>query len=161
MPSLCFVLCLNYKILFNIIIVYANCSSAISCKNKVSKTKLLVIILVLSFFNIRREKFNLTFINELTELLKRKRRAKDDNDLNQLAISCHSLGEYYNEQCDYETALKNFEEAAAAQKTSGSSNIDLGKSHRMIGEMYMLLGDFAKSLKHEQIYLGNVTVTPQ
>lgn len=106
--------------------------------------------------SIPREKLNLTFIYAFIELLKRKRRAKDDKDLNQLAIACHNLGEYYNEQSDYENALKNFEEAAAAHKSIGSSNVDLGKSHRMIGEMCMLLGDFEKSLKHEQIYLGNV-----
>lgn len=86
--------------------------------------------------------------------MKKKRRAQDDNDF-QLAIACHNLGEYYNEQGDYENALKHFKEAATAHKSNGSSNIDLGKSHRMIGEMYMLLGDFEKSLKHEQIYLGN------
>lgn len=95
-------------------------------------------------------------INEFVELLKRKHRAKEDNDLNQLATACHNLGEYYHDQSDYENALKNFEEAAALHKSNGSSNLELGKSHRMIGEMYMLLGDFGKSLQHEQIYLGNV-----
>lgn len=88
------------------------------------------------------------------ELLKKKRRARDDNDLTQLASACQNLGEYYHEQSDFENALKNFEEAAAAHKSNGSTNMDIGKSHRMIGEMCMLLGDFEKSLKHEQIYLG-------
>lgn len=117
-----------------------------------------IIIIFVQFLNPAGKEVKLTFINEFVELLKRKRRAKDDNDFNQLAIACHNLGEYYNDHTDYENALKNFQEAAAAHKSSGSSDIiELGRSHRMIGEMYMLLGDFEKSLKHEQIYLGNVT----
>lgn len=109
-----------------------------------------------------RQRFDTTYcfcFVEFSELLKKKRRATDENDLNQLAITCRSLGEYYHERADYQKALKNFEDEAAAHKSNGSSSMDLGKSHRMIGEMHMLLGDFEKAFKHELSYLGMFSVS--
>lgn len=62
------------------------------------------------------------------------------------------MGGYYNEKGLYELALSEFKDEAETYEKL-DKKMDKAKSHRMIGEMYMLIGEFNKALQNEMIYL--------
>lgn len=86
------------------------------------------------------------------ELLAKKRKAVQEKNDQQIATSCHNLGNFYHESGQYDKALQEYRAEAEKWKNSGI-RIKYGIAHRMIGEMLMLLGDVNQSLKHEQQYL--------
>lgn len=88
------------------------------------------------------------------ELLRKKRRAIADNNIQQLAVTCNSLGDHYHENQQYENALDAYTEEARSYERL-KKPMDKARAHRMIGEIYMLLENFDDALKHEKIYLGN------
>lgn len=89
----------------------------------------------------------------LLELIRKKQRAVVDNNANQLAAACKSLGDWYHENQQYEKALDCYKEEAKAYESLGK-RFEKSRAHRMIGEMYMLLENFDEALKHELIYLS-------
>ena len=86
--------------------------------------------------------------------MKKKRRALDDCNLQNIAETSLNLGNFYHENRQYEKALIEYKDEAKAYKNLGKE-LDEAKSHRMIGEMHMLLGEFEEALNHEKIYLSN------
>lgn len=90
-----------------------------------------------------------------SELIRKKQRAIIDDNANQLATACKSLGDWYHENQQYEKALDCYKEEADAYGTLGK-RFEKSKAHRMIGEMYMLLENFDEALKHELIYLSKL-----
>lgn len=95
------------------------------------------------------------FFCSLTELLNKKRKALllEDGNLQQLATASKNLAAYYNEKGLYEEALYEFKDEANTYEQLGNK-IEKAKSYRMIGEMYMLMGEFTKALQNEMIYLN-------
>lgn len=85
--------------------------------------------------------------------MRKKHRALADNNKSQLALACHHLGDWYQENQEFENALNSYREEAAAYDDLGKP-MERARAHRMIGEMYMLLENFEKALEHELIYLS-------
>ncbi|XP_059614206.1 tonsoku-like protein [Phlebotomus argentipes] len=86
------------------------------------------------------------------KLLAKKRKATQEKNVQQIATSCHNLGNFYHESGQYDKALQEYK-AEAEQWKVQKNQMKYGIAHRMIGEMLMLLGDVNKSLKHEHQYL--------
>lgn len=76
--------------------------------------------------------------------------------MQQLALACKNLGNWYHENQDYNKALENYREEAEAYQILGKP-MEKAIAHRMIGEVYMLLEDFDQALQHERIYLSEFT----
>lgn len=87
------------------------------------------------------------------ELLRKKQRALADKNKLHLAVACHNLADWYQENQDYENALSSYREEAAAYDDLGM-RIERARAHRRIGEMFMLLENFERALEHEVIYLS-------
>lgn len=85
--------------------------------------------------------------------MRKKQRAIAEKNKLHLAVACHNLGDWYQENQDYENALNSYREEAAAYDDLGM-RIERARAHRMIGEMFMLLENFEKALEHELIYLS-------
>lgn len=66
---------------------------------------------------------------------------------------CRKLASHYNSEGAYEKAYDEFKEEKAAYHQIGSS-LDAARAERMMGEMQMMLGEYAKALQHEKKYLG-------
>lgn len=95
----------------------------------------------------------------LAELIRKKRRAEFENNQPQLAVACHNLGSWYQENQEYEDALKNYREEAGIYAAL-SKRMEEARAHRMVGEVFMLLGDYEKALQHELIYLSECSRWP-
>lgn len=93
------------------------------------------------------------FCFPIAELLRKKRRAIVENNIQQLATVCKNLGDYYHENQQYENALDAYSEEATFYERLGK-DMEKARAHRMVGEMYMLLENFDDAMKHEKIYLG-------
>lgn len=91
------------------------------------------------------------------ELLRKKQRAIQDNNLQQLALTSHNLGNWYQENQEYENALENYKDEAKAYKHL-DKRLETSKAYRMIGEMYMLLEDFENALNYELKYLSKSAI---
>lgn len=87
------------------------------------------------------------------ELLRKKQRALADKNKLHLAVACHNLGDWYQENQEYENALNSYRDEAAAYDDLGL-RMERARAHRMIGEMFMLLENFENALEHELIYLS-------
>lgn len=85
--------------------------------------------------------------------MRKKQRALADKNKLHLAVACNNLGDWYQDNQDYENALKCYREEAAAYDDLGKP-MERARAHRMIGEMFMLLENFEKALEHELIYLS-------
>lgn len=86
-------------------------------------------------------------------MLRKKQKALADKNKLQLAVACHNLGDWYQENQDYENALHSYKEEAATYGDLGM-RIERARAHRMIGEMFMLQENFDKALEHELVYLS-------
>lgn len=91
--------------------------------------------------------------------MRKKQRAIADRNKLQLAVACHNLGDWYQENQKYENALNCYRDEAAAYEELGK-RIERARAHRMIGEMFMLLENFEKALEHELIYLSELPCRP-
>lgn len=70
-----------------------------------------------------------------------------------MAEICTELGDFHNKKSEYEKALSEYKHGASIYAEL-KMKLENARSHRMIGEMYMLLAEFEKALKHEEIYLS-------
>lgn len=86
------------------------------------------------------------------ELLRRKQKAEDDNNEALLAEMCNKLGSQYMEHSKYSEALLEFRQEAIIYQGL-DRKMDFGKANRMIGEVYMLMGNYNEALKHEDSYM--------
>lgn len=93
------------------------------------------------------------FIDLLLELLRRKHRAIEENNTQQLAQTCRSLADWYQENQKYDDALQHYKEGATAYRSLGM-RMETCRAHRMIGEMYMLMENFDEALKYGLKYLS-------
>lgn len=87
--------------------------------------------------------------------MKKKQRAIEENNLQQLALASNNLGNLYQEKQEYQQALEQYTDEAKAYKTL-EKRLDTGKAYRMIGEMYMLLEDFEKAVEYELKYFSMI-----
>lgn len=87
------------------------------------------------------------------ELLRRKQRAIEENNTQQLAQIYRKLADFYHENQRYEDALAQYKEEAKVYRSLGMA-IHAGLANRMIGEMYMLLENFDEALNYELKYLS-------
>lgn len=88
----------------------------------------------------------------LLELLRRKEKAEDDNNPLQLADSCNKLGNFYVAKSDPTRALREFKEESSIYQDVGKK-MDYGRANRMIGEVYIIMENYAEALKHEELFL--------
>ncbi|XP_023293316.2 tonsoku-like protein [Lucilia cuprina] len=89
---------------------------------------------------------------EEKKYLKRKEKAFNDGNREQLAIACNNLGDFYNQQGRYQNAVKEYQEEASIYARMGKK-LETAKAHRMVGEMYMLLCEFDHGKEHINDYL--------
>lgn len=85
--------------------------------------------------------------------MRRKLRATEEKNAQQLAQICRKLADLYHDNNDYNAALEHYEEEARAYKSLGMT-LDTSRAYRMVGEMYMLLQNFDEALKYELKYLS-------
>lgn len=69
-----------------------------------------------------------------------------------MADSCNKLGNFYVSKSDLTRALREFKEESSIYKDVGKK-MDYGRANRMIGEVYILMENYAEALKHEELFL--------
>lgn len=89
----------------------------------------------------------------VTELKRKKQKALKEGKLDQFAMLCNKLGDYYTNVEALEDALEEFKEEAEVYMTL-KMEMEKGRAHRMVGETFMLMANYEEALKHENIYLG-------
>ncbi|XP_044729354.1 tonsoku-like protein [Chrysoperla carnea] len=87
------------------------------------------------------------------KLQNKKLKAFKEGNQNSIAALSLELAEINTTEGQYEDAIKDYEDALLAYKALGKE-MDYGRVHRMIGEIYCsYLGDINKALEHQNIYL--------
>lgn len=84
--------------------------------------------------------------------IKRKEKARTDGNREQLAVSCHQLGDYYNQLGKYNDAVDEYKQEASIYASMGKE-LETAKAKRMLGEMYTLLCDYDTAKDHINDYL--------
>lgn len=87
------------------------------------------------------------------ELLQRKRRALADRKMPAFETAITALGNHYANAGQHREALAVYTEAAAVFAGQPTCRMQLGRAHRMAGEMYMLLEDFVAAGTHVEKFL--------
>lgn len=87
------------------------------------------------------------------ELLRRKARAIEQKNVEELAQLCRKLGDMYHENHNYNAALQHYQEEAKAYQ-SLDMKVKASQAFRMVGEMYILLQNFGEALNYVMKYLG-------
>ncbi|XP_035784700.1 tonsoku-like protein [Anopheles albimanus] len=82
---------------------------------------------------------------------KKTKYANEDNYLS-LAETCERLGELYKEREEHQRALNEYKLAAKAYEKL-NRRMERGLAFRMIGEMYLMLGQFKEALQNVQAYM--------
>lgn len=88
----------------------------------------------------------------LAGLLRRKKKSSEAGNLQQLAETCRKLGELYGNRGEHLKALNEYKLVAKAFNRL-NMQMEVGRANRMIGEMFMLLGESEKALQYEKLYL--------
>lgn len=91
------------------------------------------------------------------EYLKRKQKASSEGNRELLAVACSHLGDFYNQQGRFQDAVEEYQEAATIYTKMGKK-LEMAKAHRMVGEMFMLLGEFDNAKEHINDYLSNISI---
>jgi tetratricopeptide (TPR) repeat protein len=86
------------------------------------------------------------------ELLKRKAKAVEENNIEAQADACNKLGNYFMNANQLDNALTQFKEESSIHKKL-NRKIDFAKANRLIGEVYMSMGRYKDALTHEDVYL--------
>ncbi|KAJ8925110.1 hypothetical protein NQ315_001291 [Exocentrus adspersus] len=94
---------------------------------------------------------------EEQRLLKRKRKALNENNQTLLQSVCADLAELYVKEGHYHSAIKEYEALADVYKEEGKP-LDYARANRCIGEAYMGLQNFEKALEYQKLYLNVATV---
>ncbi|XP_068149449.1 LOW QUALITY PROTEIN: tonsoku-like protein [Drosophila tropicalis] len=84
--------------------------------------------------------------------LKRKEKARSDGNREQLAVSCHQLGDYYNQITKYNEAVGEYKQEASIYASMGKE-LETAKAKRMVGEMFTLLCEYDAAKDHINDYL--------
>lgn len=92
-------------------------------------------------------------IDLLPELQKKKKKAADDGNKNQLAVACKNLGDYYTQEGDYKKALAEYKQEADIYDQL-KNKLKHAIANRWIGESYLGLEKFDESLLHIETYLS-------
>lgn len=95
--------------------------------------------------------------NNISELIRRKKKALNSSNRRALAEAYHDLASFYYKHNRYSDALDEYKSEASIYKDLGL-RLEWGTSNRMIGEMYMLLAEFDKALKYEERHLGKLLI---
>lgn len=91
------------------------------------------------------------------ELLRKKQRAINEKNTQQLAQICRKLGDMYGENQKHQDALEQYREEAKAYNNI-NMRLEAARANRMMGEMYMLLENFDEALKYGLKYLSKIFV---
>lgn len=83
---------------------------------------------------------------------RRKQKAEDENNQQALAEAYNKLGNLYASENRYQDALREFRQEASISQLLGK-RMDYGRANRMLGEVYMLLGNYKEALKFQEVYL--------
>lgn len=89
----------------------------------------------------------------LPELLRRKEKARDEGNNENLGFACKSLGDFYNQQGRYHEACKEYQQGTNIFSKLGKQ-LETAICNRMMAETFMLLGESEKALKHANIFLS-------
>lgn len=87
-------------------------------------------------------------------MINKKLRARRQNNLTQLAVCCNHLGAFYMNQGQYEEALENFKEELALYDDRNDA-IEIGRTHRMIGDVCLQMNELEDADRHITLFLGN------
>ncbi|KAJ9577474.1 hypothetical protein L9F63_005975 [Diploptera punctata] len=85
---------------------------------------------------------------EIQKWMRRKTKAKNEGNLEQLSNACNKLAELYFKHNSYEEALKEFKEEAVVHEAQ-ANKIKLAVSNRMIGEVLGAMGNYKEALVHQ------------
>ncbi|XP_015595253.1 tonsoku-like protein [Cephus cinctus] len=94
----------------------------------------------------------------VTKLLKRKRWAQRVGNVKVLAEVVKELGDIYFETERLEEALQEYMEQLELCETL-NDKLNCAVAHRMIGEVYVKLGDYEQALVHQNLYLDGAQET--
>ncbi|XP_058065904.1 tonsoku-like protein [Anopheles bellator] len=86
------------------------------------------------------------------KLLKKKSKYAHEDNYAGLAETCQRLGELYQEREEHQRALNEFKLAAKAYDKL-DRRMDRGLAYRMVGEMYLMMGQFKEALQNVQAYM--------
>lgn len=85
-------------------------------------------------------------------LLRKQQKAEDENNQPALAEACQKLGNYYMSEAHLKKALQEFQRESEIHHML-CKKMDYARAHRMIGEVFLLQGNYQEALKHEDIYM--------
>ncbi|XP_076238702.1 tonsoku-like protein isoform X2 [Calliopsis andreniformis] len=85
-------------------------------------------------------------------LIKKKKRAKRDGNIKQLAEVLKELGDAYFENGKFEDALQEYTEQLEICSIL-EDKLNIAVAHRMIGEIHVNFGTYEEALKHQNHYL--------
>ncbi|XP_049544480.1 tonsoku-like protein [Anopheles darlingi] len=86
------------------------------------------------------------------KLIKKKTKYANEDNYLSLAETCERLGELYKEREEHQRALNEYKLAAKAYEKL-NRRLERGLAFRMIGEMYLMLGQFKEALQNVQAYM--------
>ncbi|XP_052859666.1 tonsoku-like protein [Anopheles cruzii] len=86
------------------------------------------------------------------KLIKKKSKYANEDNYAALAETCQRLGELYQEREEHQRALNEFKLAAKAYDKL-DRRMDRGLAYRMVGEMYLMMGQFKEALQNVQAYM--------
>lgn len=92
-----------------------------------------------------------------TELEQRKRRALQEKKLQAYDAAAQALGNFHADAGQYQLALDVFAEAIAVFRGKEPFRMQLGRAHRMVAEMQILLENFDEAVLHVDKFLSEAT----
>lgn len=90
-------------------------------------------------------------------MLKKKKKAIEDDNKTQLALACKNLGDYHIQEANYKNAVKEYTQEADIHHQE-KNQLKYAIANRWIGEAFMGLDKFDESLKHVETYLSELRV---
>ncbi|PSN40124.1 Tonsoku-like protein [Blattella germanica] len=89
---------------------------------------------------------------EIQKWIRRKKKASNEGNLEQLSHACSKLAELYTKTSCYAEALAEYKQEATVYEAQGNK-IKLAVANRMIGEVFSSMEDYEKALKHQVKHL--------
>lgn len=91
-----------------------------------------------------------------TELIQRKRRALQEKKWPLYDAAALALGNFYADATQYQKALDVFVEATNVFRGKEAFRMTLGRAHRMVAEMQILLENFDEAVLHVDKFLSEL-----
>lgn len=93
----------------------------------------------------------------LAELIRKKRKALEENNFAVYGSTVDALCNYYTDKRMYQEALNMFKEVSNIYKNRPQYRMERGCAERMIGEILSDLGNYKEALSHVEIYLSKTS----